>query len=126
MSTAHTFTANVKCDQGWSFDGAFIAIYDWSQSLQETGTSSNCEDEQSIESSVEAVAYSGVFWQGVQEQVAKLKPRPLVDLSNTDNPHLLRVDLEHPQSMQIINNTHMNSIDKRNRLIELDVARRSA
>ena len=107
MSKAHTFKAKVKCDQGWPFDGAFVAIYDWSQSLQETGTSSNCEDEESIESSIEVIAYSGVFWQNIQAQVDKLAPRPLVDLANTENPHLL-------------------TVAKKNRLIELDVARRYA
>tara|TARA_R110000744_G_scaffold341635_1_gene446826 strand:- start:555 stop:935 length:381 start_codon:yes stop_codon:yes gene_type:complete len=126
MSKAHTFKAKVKCDQGWPFDGAFVAIYDWSQSLQETGTSSNCEDEESIESSIEVIAYSGVFWQNIQAQVDKLAPRPLVDLANTENPHLLTVDLEHSQSKQIIANTQMSSIAKKNRLIELDVARRYA
>ena len=126
MAQAFTFTADVKCDQDWKFNGAFVAVYDWSQSMQETGSSSNCVDEETIESSIEAVAFSAVFWPSIQNQVDGLKPRPLVDLSNADNPHLLTVDLEHPTSVAIINNNHMNSIDKKNRLIELEVKRRSA
>tara|TARA_R110000850_G_scaffold5853_1_gene23411 strand:- start:623 stop:1003 length:381 start_codon:yes stop_codon:yes gene_type:complete len=126
MSQAHTFTASVKCDQGWSFNGAFVAIYDWSQSMQEAGSSSNCKDEETIETSIESIAFRAVFWPSIQNQVDKLKPRPLVDMDNVVNPHLLSVDLEHPSSIEIMNNNHMSSIDKKNRLIELEVKRRSA
>tara|TARA_R110000850_G_C9587731_1_gene427052 strand:- start:34 stop:411 length:378 start_codon:yes stop_codon:yes gene_type:complete len=124
MSKAHTFTANVKCDQGWSFKGAFVAIYDWSQSTQETGTSSGCDEEQHVDSAIEAIAYSAVFWQSLQDQVDGLNPRPLINPKNPDSPHLFSVDLSHLQSLQVINN-QMTTEDKRNKLIQLDVSRNS-
>lgn len=125
MSTVKTFRAKVADELDWPYPSALVAVRQWSQSAQETGNSSDCEEDYAEDYAVEAIAYRANYWPDIQAQVNGLKSRPLINKENTEEPQLFTVDLKHLQSLQVLNSS-MAPADKRFRLIELDVTRRFA
>lgn len=126
MSAVKTFRAKVKDELEWEYPGALVAVRQFSESSQTTGISADGEGDYTYtDPSIEAIAYRANYWPSVQAQVEGKKSRPLIDIDNQEDPDLFRVDLEHLQSVQVINSS-MPPLDKMFRLIELDVIRRFA
>lgn len=125
MSTVKTFKAKVTDEDDWPYPEAFVAVRQWSQSAQETGNSSDCKEDYTEEYAVEAIAYRANYWPDSEVQAKGLKSKPLINQENTEEPQLFTVDLNHLQSLQVLNSS-MSPADKRFRLIELDVTRRFA
>ena len=125
MTQVKTFKATVKCDRDWVYENAFVAVRQWSESSQNTGSTEDFKGVYDVDSAVEAIAYRGNFWQSVQDQVDGKRSKPLVNLDSDGDSDLFKVDLEHLQSIQVMNSS-MAPLDKMFRLIELDVIRRFA
>ena len=121
----HVFTTNVKDRLGWGYPSALVVVRQASTSSQNTYVSESCEGNYTNHSAVEAVAYRANFWGNVEMQQQRLPSRPLINLDNTEDEDLFSVDLDHPQSVQILNSA-LTQIEKEFKLIELDVTRRFA
>ena len=125
MSKVRTFRAKVKNEQQWDFPAALVAVRHYSKASQETGESPDGIGDYVESSDVEAIAYRGNFWPSVEAQLNKLASLPLINEDNPDDPDLFTVDLEHLQSVNVINSS-MDPKDKTFKLIELDIIRRFA
>jgi len=125
MSKVHSFRAKVKSEDDWDYPGALVSVRLYTKSSQETGVSHDGEADYVVEFNVEAIAYSGSYHQTTQAQAEGKSSRPLINTNTDEDPDLFKVDLEHTQSIQVINGA-LSPIDKMFRLIELDVTRRFA
>lgn len=123
MSNVHSFVAPVKDSLGWSYPDALVAIRQWSVKSQDTGDS--VDGDNYIESSeIEAIPYRANFYQNTQCQAEGKQSRPLINEDNPDDEQLFMVDLRHDESLQVLGDSDMSAVDKKWRLIELDVRRR--
>ena len=120
-----TFEVKVECELGWAYPNALVAVRHASKKSQDTFISEDCESDYVTESAIESTAYRANFWDVKATQQAGRKSKPLINIDNEEDPTLFKVDLEHLQSIQVINSS-MTPNDKIFRLIELDVKRRFA
>jgi hypothetical protein len=118
-----TFIAKVKDRLDWPYPNALVAIHNASVSSQNTYTSNDCKGDYETESIVDTIAYHANFWGTKEMQQSGVQSRPLINMD--DNSDLFIVDLEHAQSIQVLNGT-LSPMEKDFLLMELDVKRRFA
>tara|TARA_B100000809_G_scaffold266667_1_gene330603 strand:+ start:1817 stop:2197 length:381 start_codon:yes stop_codon:yes gene_type:complete len=124
MESVKTFRAKVTDELEWDYPAALVAVRAYSESSQNTGVSSDCREGYVLESTlIEAISYKANFWPSVQSQIDGKKSRPLINLHSDGDKDLFNVDLEHEESLQVIE-SDSSAIDKMFKLIELDVVRR--
>ena len=122
MSKIYTFVSPVKDSLGWKYPDALVAIRQWSVKSQDTGDS--VDGDNYVESSdIEAIPYRANFYQDKTCQAEGKQSRPLINEDNPDDEQLFMVDLGHHESLQV-RESDMSAVDKKWRLIELDVRRR--
>jgi hypothetical protein len=127
--TVKTFSAYVEDKLGWDYPNALVAIRTASESSQNTFESDDCKGEYSEGTSSHVIAYTANFWGTRQMQAAGKPSRPLFDkvvsepTAQPEFDDLFVVDLDHPQSVQVLN-SNATAIDKTFTLIELDLIRR--
>lgn len=124
-----TFTAQVKDKKGWKYKQAFVAIWSASETSQNTYESKDCKGDYAEDISSHTISYMANFWMDKATQLEGLPSQPLLNKVESEEgaevefTEIFNVDLEHVQSVQVIN-SNAPSADKVFTLIELDLVRR--
>ena len=118
-----TFHAKLS-DEYDEYPEAFVAIHEFSITTQETFKSVDCECDYS-ENGVEfqAAAYKVNFWNSSQAKTNGKRSRPLQCESDNGLTDVFVVDLEHPESIQIMN-SELPGKEKSLHLMRKDLTRR--
>ncbi len=118
-----TFFSKVTDEYGGEYPQAFVAVRAFSETSQNTGYSEGCEDDYSIESELEAITYQANYWYSEQTKADGKRSRPLVYDDEGTFTDVFVVDLEHPETVQILESA-MLPVDKVLHVIKTDMLRR--
>ena len=118
-----TFHAPITDEYGGQYPQALVAVRDWANYALESGTSIDCEGNYKIESDIDAITYKANYWYSGELKASGKRSRPLLHETEEGFSDVFKVDLEHQQSIGIINGD-LDPINKVLHLIRLDITRR--
>ena len=123
MTTIKTFISNITDEYGGEYKQALVAVRRAYYIPKVSITSENCEDDYIVETELDAITYKVNYWYSEATKVDGKRSRPL--LSETENgfTDVFVVDLEHPETEQILASA-MEQTDKVLHIIKSDLTRR--
>jgi len=105
MTKVKEFIApSITDEYGGKFPQAYVAVWDWSESSQRTGTSKEGETEYDVSLEVEAISYKWNYWYN-QSLKGNLPSRPAKQFIDGEFTSVFTVDLENPAVINILNGT---------------------
>ena len=76
MTTVKTLTCDITDEYGHTFEKAFVAIREWSETSQKTYTSEKHDDHYTGEVNPDAIGYVFSYWYEKQDAIDGLPSRP--------------------------------------------------
>jgi len=123
MTQVKTFFSKITDEYGGEYPQAFVAVRAFSETSQNTGYSENCEEDYKVETDLEAITYKVNYWYSEKTKADGKRSRPLINEGVGGFTDVFEVDLENPETVQILASA-MAPVDKILHIIKSDVVRR--
>jgi len=120
MSQVKKFTAKIEDDYG-VYPAALIAILAYDATSQSSERSVDGFDYTEKAASIGILEYEGSYYQSSDSRMAGKKSKPLL---NSDDKFIIAVDLEHPESVSLINGSGLVGRELSFNLIIADIKRK--
>jgi|GEM_PF-4556051 len=118
-----TFHAPITDEYGGQYPQAFVAVRDWAKYALDSASCVDCEGDYKLESEIDSISYKANYWYSGELKASGKRSRPLLQESEEGFTDVFKVDLDHQQSIDVLNGD-LDPVNKVLHLIRCDITRR--